>query len=239
MGCKNRTKQQPYRSVLAFSYVHQQERKTRARTTQKVYMCLPLLPPLHHPTSQHVEHLPLLTLWSSVFKFPPTQEATLTSVGTSMTPSVQLRATSTACGSCVYFYLSTTLPCFLIFYSQNTVSKLGRCWTERWAPSINWFWSGHGARPQACICQPPSSVCLINLQEVFCPLLKTKWIFRGTQKAFTLSDTTFYMLLLSICIIKEQESFKACPLNTLAHPGLWKQAQAQHVNKINCSCDTH
>lgn len=56
-----------------------------------------------------------------------------------------------------------------------------------------------------------------------------------------LYSTRYKVLYASVIHLHHQrrESFKACPLNTLAHPGQAEQAQAQHVNKINCSCDTH
>lgn len=87
-------------------------KKNESKNTLKKSTCaLDCLPShhctaLHRPTSQHVELLLLLTLWSSV----------------------QLQAPSTTCGSCVYFYFSITLFLNILLpeYCVGTRSVLDR-----------------------------------------------------------------------------------------------------------------
>lgn len=53
-------------------------------------------------------------------------------------------------------------------------------------------------------------------------------------KAFTVPDASFYiyMPLPSICIIKEHKSCKACPLNTLAHPGCESRPRPNMLGRL-------
>lgn len=92
---------------------------------------------------------------------------------------------------------------------------------------------------QDCVYNQSSFVHLINLHEVFLFDSQNWMNLQGHTKG--LYNTRYKALYASVIHLHHQrrESFKACPLNTLAHPGQWEQAQAQHVNKINCSCDTH
>lgn len=85
---------------------------------------------------------------------------------------------------------------------------------------------------QDCICNPtPLVYILINLHEVFCWLLKTKRICKGTQKAFMTPDRKSSMLLFPVCTTEGGAPGRPHTL------GAGEQARAQGVNKINCSCE--
>lgn len=81
----------------------------------------------------------------------------------------------------------------------------------------------------------------LHLQSILPRVLSSRVMFSqcyktsSAYKAFTVSDAMFYMPPLSLCSIKEHEAFKAYA----GTAGLRKQVPAQHVSKIDCSCDTH